>query len=323
MVIRNFISLTICLSVLFSCTSHRNDIGTPVNPLILEILTPVFISDSIKHIENIAKFIEKESGLKTAIYAPKKSIEYIQALSLSSRKADVAFLNDIGYLFANDEYGAMAELIVLRNQPNSQDSVTYCPAMISINLSSFNELQGKTIAFSDEYSTAGFLIPLYNLKEKGIKPSKTVFAGGYINALRILLAGQVDASVIYTSCNTMSNELDSRNLIIKESPDIFERTRIIFKAQPIPNEPVVFRKNLPDAIKNRVKNAIIKCPEDQVCREALLRINKVTGFKKTDGSEYKVLKTIISKIEKDIPDLIPGGWILRIRNSPELPRTGN
>jgi len=318
-----FIVVSMLLVVIVSCTTRSNKIGTETNPVVIEILTPSPLNVVAHHINNVAKFIETESGLKTAIYAPKKNIEYIQALSQSSPKADVAILNDVGYLFANDEFGATAELIALRSGGGSNFISSYCSAIISINLNSIDELNGHSIAFSDEYSTAGYLIPLYTLKEKKIKPSKTIFAGGYIEALKRLLNGDVDAVPIYTSCESMNNELDTRNFLAGEYPDIFTRTRTIYKSNPIPNEPVVLRKNIPAEIKDKIVKALTKCPENQMCRDSLYSINKVRGFRKADGKEYNDLRAIIKSLEKDTADLIPGGWILRIKNTYELPRSGN
>ncbi len=318
------ILLTFALCMVFaSCNCRGTDIGTATNPLVLEILTPVKISEAVKNIETIAKFIERESSLKTAIYVPKKSIDYIQALSNTGRKADVAILNDIGYLFANDEFGAVAELLVLRRGTGEDTVTSYCPAIVSVNLTSLDSLNGHSIAFSDEYSTAGYLIPLYTLREKGIKVSKRIFAGSYSEALRMLLAGNADAAAIYTSCDSMNNELDSRNLMLGEFPDIFSKTSVIYKAPPVPNEPVVFRKGLPDKIREKVISALMKCPQDSECRDALVNINRVTGFKRISGEEYNGLRKIIKSLEKETADLVPGGWILKIKNTTELPRTGN
>ncbi|MCX7943945.1 MAG: phosphate/phosphite/phosphonate ABC transporter substrate-binding protein [Deltaproteobacteria bacterium] len=304
-----------------SCGSK--EIGTKTNPVIIEILTPHRLSNVIKHIDVIAKFIAEESGLETAIYAPQKSIDYIRALSNSSRKADVAILNDIGYLFASDEYGAKAELIVLRRGGVGEEITSYCPAIISVSLRSIDELNGNGIAFSDEYSTAGYLIPSYVLKERNISVSKRLFAGSYSEAIRLLLLGKIESAAIYTSCNSMNNELDARNLVLEEFPDVFSRTNIIYKAPPVPNEPVVFRKGLSNMLKERIISALLKCPENRECRDALLGVNNIVGFKRITGDEYNALRKVIKALEKDTADLIPGGWILKIKNNPELPKTGN
>ncbi|MGC8928213.1 MAG: phosphate/phosphite/phosphonate ABC transporter substrate-binding protein [Myxococcota bacterium] len=317
------ISVILTISFISSCSCIERDIGTETNPVIIEVLTSAPISSVIGNIENLAKFIEKESGLKTSVYAPKKNIEYIQALSSSKRKADVAILNDVGYLFAKDEYGATAELITLRYSSKNETATSYCSAIISVSLKSLEELNGKKIAFSSEYSTAGYLIPLYNLKEKGISCSEKLFAGSYTDALRMLLSGRVDAAAIYTSCDSTSNELDSRSLLLKEYPDIFTRTVVIFKSPPIPNEPVVFRKGIKKEIKEKIISALMRCPEDSICRDSLISINRVVGFKRVRGNEYDNLRQIIKSLEKDTADLIQGGWILRIGNTVELPRSGN
>ncbi len=159
--------ISIVATVINCCTSK--DIGTTTNPLILEVLTPSPLNLSVKHIENLAKYIERASSIKTAIYAPKKNIDYILALSRGERKADVAILNDIGYLFANDEFGATAELIVLRKGDGSGAIKKYCSGIITLDLHSLDELNGKVLAFPDEYSTAGYLIPYFEIKKKGIK----------------------------------------------------------------------------------------------------------------------------------------------------------
>ncbi len=117
--------------------------------------------------------------------------------------------------------------------------------------------------------------------------------------------------------------MDSRTHLLSEYPDILTRTKIILKSTPIPNEPVVFRKDLKKDVKEKVISALLKCTEDQVCRDSILAINYVAGFERTDGKEYQELRKIIKSLEKDTADLIPGGWILKIKNSPELPRSGN
>lgn len=306
---------------LSACTG--GDIGTTTNPVVLEVLTPSPANTVITHIENLAKFIERSTGLKVAIYAPQKSLDYILALSRWKRKADVAILNDIGYLFANDEFGATAELVVIRRGSGGSTIREYCSAIITVNLQSLDELSGRIIAFSDEYSTAGYLIPYFNLKEQGIVPGKIIFAGSYLAAVRDLLIGKVDAATIYTSCEGMENELDSRTLLLKEYPDIYMRTKILFKSSPLPNEPVVFRKDLKSDLKEKIIDALLSCPGDQVCRDSLLSINYVVGFERTDGGEYQGLRKIIRSLRKSTADLVPGGWILKIKNSPQLPQSGD
>ncbi|MGQ9848319.1 MAG: phosphate/phosphite/phosphonate ABC transporter substrate-binding protein [Bacteroidales bacterium] len=320
---KSFLIVVTVLITIHISACQSKDLGTATNPVVLEVLTPSYVGAVINHIENIAKFIEKHTGLKVAIYAPKKNIDYILALSRGNRKADVAILNDIGYLFANDEFGATAELITIRRGVGGNTIKHYCSAIISTNLTSLDELNGKVIAFSDEYSTAGYLIPYFNIKKKGIVPGKTIFAGGYIEAIRSLLTGKADAATIYTSCESMENELDGRTRLLEEYPDIYTRTRILFKSSPIPNEPVVFRKDLKANLKEKIIDALMKCPEDQICRDSLLAINYVVGFEKTDRSEYQELKSIIKSLEKSTADLIPGGWILKIKNSPQLPSSGD
>ncbi len=61
------------------------------------------------------------------------------------------------------------------------------------------------------------------------------------------------------------------------------KIKIIWKSQPLPNDPIMVRGGFPEEMKTRLQKALVDLPADEV--EKLLPKN-YTGFIASDGSNY-------------------------------------
>ena len=144
------------------------------NNIIRIYLTPC-ISETIVREKGaqLISFLEKESNLKFELHITKNYDDMIGAFEKGI--ADVAIMNSLSYIKVNESCGATARLRSLRYGKS-----TYFGQIIARtdkNLSDLSDLQGKAIAYTDPSSTSGYLFPQKLLRNKGIEPSKTVFAG--------------------------------------------------------------------------------------------------------------------------------------------------
>ncbi len=99
----------------------------------------------------------------------------------------------------------------------------------------------------DPNSTSGFLVPTsYVFAARGINPKacfKTIRNGSHeVNAMAIANK-QVNAAT--------SNSEDLRRLQVK-NPDVFRKIRIIWTSPIIPLDPIVWRKDLDAAVKEKI-----------------------------------------------------------------------
>lgn len=108
----------------------------------------------------------------------------------------------------------------------------------------------KTLDFGigDPNSTSGFLVPMtFVFAAKGVDPKEcfanVTNANHETNAMAVA-NDQVDAA---------ANNTESYALIEKNNPEAFKNTKVIWKSPLIPADPIVWRKDLDAAAKEKLK----------------------------------------------------------------------
>ena len=126
-------------------------------------------------------------------------------------------------------------------------------------ITSFEEMQGRSLAFADPNSTSGYLVPLAELTRMGVDIesyfSETGFGGGHEQAVVAVLNGQYDAGVTWVSGVGDPAEGYTRgNLrsMIDNGLLNMADLRIIWQSSQIPNGPIVLRTDLPQEVKDIV-----------------------------------------------------------------------
>lgn len=107
-----------------------------------------------------------------------------------------------------------------------------------------------TFAFNDPNSTSGFLVPSYYIFAKNkVDPKKVfkrlIFAGSHEATALAVANNQVDVA---TNNNEALERLEKTNLSARN------KIEIIWTSPIIPSDPIAYRKNLPQDVKNRIKN---------------------------------------------------------------------
>ncbi len=136
-------------------------------------------------------------------------------------------------------------------------------------IESLADMEGKTFGFGDPNSTSGYLIPLVEIPEEGysMQPGEyfadVVFTGGHEQTIVAVANGDIDAGV--TWADGLGDWLDGYNsgalrrasdAGIVDMNDIVE----IWKSKPIPEGPIVLRKDLPSHTKALVTELTASLP---------------------------------------------------------------
>jgi phosphonate transport system substrate-binding protein len=101
---------------------------------------------------------------------------------------------------------------------------------------------GKTIAFTTETSTSGFIFPTVQLLNLGIAEDQyeSIFTGGHDAAVTAVYNGDADIGLSFD---------DARRSVREELPDVGEKV-IVFNLTPdIANDVIAVRSDLPDSLK--------------------------------------------------------------------------
>lgn len=151
------------------------------------------------------------------------------------------------------------------------------------NINSIIDLEGKTIAFENEFSTSAYYIPKKAIEKHGLlvsneEKAKSVrysFARSEDNATVWVLFGKVDAAAID---DITFNSLD-KNLY-----------KVIYKSELIPRHLVSFSKNINIKLKKEILDILYNMHKDDEGKEVLNKFSKTKKFSPLKKDELKLLK---------------------------------
>jgi phosphonate transport system substrate-binding protein len=152
--------------------------------------------------KSLSEFLSKKVGKPVEVIIPLSSSVIIEGFANGTI--------DLGYLSATDMVNAQkknAAKILLAGQIDGRNSYqSYWLALKEKPYAKVEDLKGKPVAFSSKTSTSGYLIPVYDLKQRGLltKPDPEEFFGkgnvfygtGYVSAVERVLNGQAEAAAV-------------------------------------------------------------------------------------------------------------------------------
>lgn len=286
--------------ILSSCFGPK-ELGSKENPIKI-FFTPAsntgIINESSK---DFVKYLEKETNLFYEIRVPASYISVVEAFG--SKRADISIMNSFGYLLAHQKYGATAGLRIIRFGKDFYKGQIVVRADSGIK--SLSDLNGKSFAFTDASSISGYIFPLKILMDNNVVLKNKVFAARHDNVINMVYQKQVDAGATFHSDPGPDGGItDARSLVIAQFPDVVDKIKIIAFTENIPNDPIVFRSDLPGDIRTTFANALKKYLDTPEGVKTFSKIYNFQGVVPATDSDYDGLRQIISKINLDLKGLV-------------------
>lgn len=278
-------------------------LGTKSNPIKLYFTPSVDAKRISFNAKALINYLEKETGYYFTTALPASYIAVVEAFGTG--KADIASINTFSYLMANAKYGAQAKLIIVRDN----DEASYRGAFIArtnSGIDSLQDLNGKSFAYVDPSSTSGYILAKAVLDSLNIHPSETVFAMRHDNVVTMVYQGQVDAGAIYYDPPDpkTGQVYDARMRVESQFPDVVKKVKVIGFTPKIPNDPWVFRKGMPEEMKNKIIDALLKFVKTPEGAEALYNIYDVRGFIRAKDSDYDQLRKLLEREHISFENLV-------------------
>jgi phosphonate transport system substrate-binding protein len=141
---------------------------------------------------------------------------------------------------------------------------------------------GKNYSFGigDPSSTSGTLVPTYYVFTMNNLDPKTHFrvvrSSNHEGNFLAVLNKQVDVA---TSNSEMTGSVKEK------SPERLEQIRILWTSPLIPRDPLVWRKDLPDDIKKKVRDFVLAYGKDDREKEVLKNMYRLAGFKASTDAQ--------------------------------------
>jgi phosphonate transport system substrate-binding protein len=298
-------SLAICIgfalnTLLSGCTVQKGELGTAKNPIKLYFVPSV----DAKVIETNSKafkdWLELNTPYKFEVSIPQSFIAVVEAIG--SNRADVASINTFGYILAHDKYGAQARLTVIRH-----GLATYQAQIIAKEgggIKNLSDINGKKVAFVDPASTSGFLLPKKLFADKGVKPSQEVFAMKHDSVVSMVYQGQADAGATFYSPSNEGEIQDARRLVKTQYPDVEKKIKIIELTEPIPNDPIIFRKEMSEEMKTKLIEAFEKYVSTPEGKETFNKVYGVTELKRSTDADYDNVRVMLKSLGKSAEELV-------------------
>ena len=260
-----------------------------------EFVLGMFAGDDAEKILKDNEFIrarlEKATGIPVKIVTGTSYSAVIEAMR--NKKADAMVVGPFSYVLAVQE--ADAEALAVNIYPKvakgekAKVDPTLKPFYYSVlvtkkgsGIKNVSDLKGKDFAFVDPASTSGHLMPKTSLLKAGIDPDKdmkVIFAGTHPSAVQAVWNGKVPAAATFEQ---NLYDLQKNNQIefcafpdgivgkprtqeeVTKHYDTCKDGQIvpIFYSVPIPETPFAVRRNLPNNLKQTIKESLLSTVND-------------------------------------------------------------
>jgi phosphonate transport system substrate-binding protein len=279
-----FIVLTLPIGV-FAQESLQEEI-------VIGLIPEINVFAQKERYNHLTEYLTKKTGIKITT---KVLIRYGNILdNFNNINLDGAFFGSFT--------GALAlkklNLEPLSRPVNMDGSSTYHGYIIvrkDSGIKSVKDMKGKTMAFVDKATTAGYIFPLAYLKENGVTDINEYFKEYYFT-------GTHD-NVVYDILNKRADIGAMKNTIyeimIKENPMIKEELIILAESAKVPSNGLCVKKTLDDNIKKKIQETLLNIDKDEEGIKVLAKFG-VRKFIETSYADYSVVFDMVRKAGIDI-----------------------
>jgi len=262
--------------------------STNQKSLLIGLIPEHNIFKQLERYEPVADYLSKRIGVFIKLKVLTRYGNVID--NFTSLGLDGAFFGSFTYTLAKAKIGVDAIA-----RPESISGVSTYHGLIFVRkdsgIRSPSDMKGKSFAFVDKATTAGYLLPLAYFYEHGIKNyqtfmKETYFTGTHEDAIYDVLNKKAD---IGAAKNTVFMRLAA------EDSKIINELVILTRSPDVPENVLGMKRELDDVIKNRLKQTLLNM-HNEPGGIAVLRAFGAKRFIETTEDDY----TGVYKYTQDI-----------------------
>jgi phosphonate transport system substrate-binding protein len=236
----------------------------------------------------ILEIVAKHTGMKVDTFVGSDYNATVEALR--NGHVDVALLGPFSYVLATTQapVEAFAVTVIAKTMQPSYRSIII--AKNESPVSSLETLKGRTFAFVDPGSTSGYMVPAAAFVHAGITPekdfAKVMYSGGHDATIVAVGEGKVDAGAV-------ADRIYERGCA-KGLADC-KKLKVVWRSDPIPNDPLLYRKALPEDLKKKVREAFYS-----VKNLPFGEMGTVARFDPATDKDYDPVRRIATALKLDL-----------------------
>jgi phosphonate transport system substrate-binding protein len=210
--------------------------------------------------------------------------------ALRSKRLDVAYLGPFSYVLGATVADIEAFAVAETKKAGRSFYHSLVVAHKDSGIKTVADLKGRNFAFVDPSSTSGHLFPKAGLIKAGFNPDKdfgrVIFSGSHDSNAVAVQNRKVDAVAI------ADRILDAAfNKGLAKRDDLV----VVWKSDPIPESPTVWRRDLDPALKKRIQAAFLDVKDIPWSDQGLLN-----GFHPTNDAAYDVIRDTAKALNLDL-----------------------
>jgi len=210
--------------------------------------------------------------------------------ALRSKKLDVAYLGPFSYVLANQVADVEAFAVAVTKKTGQSSYKSVIIARKESGIAKTADLKGRSFAFVDPTSASGHLFPKSGLLQAGYDP-ETFFG-------RVIFSGSHDASILAVANKKVDAAAVADRILasaIAKGQVKQDELEIVWSSTPIPESPMVWRKDLDPALKAKIAKALANVKDLPWGDQGVLN-----GFQPTTDAAYNVVRDTAKVLKLDL-----------------------
>lgn len=287
--------LRLCLAVALSLALH-SIAGNAANPaecespstLRFSLVPQGNVQKDLAELQPLLEELRSRLGIAVETYAPSSYGAVVEGVL--SGAIHLAYLGPASYVAAKRADPSLTPFAsyALKANPYQEAGAFYHSLLIVRSDSEYASpasLRGKRVTLVDPNSTSGFLIPRHVFAKEVGAPLEKYFGqlgytGSHLASIDRVLRGQADAAFVGSS--NLASAL--------ANPAARQQIRVVWRSSPIPVDPFVYRGQLCDSLKTKIRDVFLGHGNRQ--KSAVLDNLGASGFVPVSDQDYQVVREI-------------------------------
>ena len=253
--------------------------AVPARGLTIGLIPEMNVFKQKKRFDPLARHLAKELGTPVRLTILSRYGNIVERFTREG--LDAAFLGSFTGALSISQLG----LEPLARPVNEDGTSTYFGYLFihrGSGIKTVADMRGKTFAFVERATTAGYVFPLAYLRHNGVAAPMT-FLGGYFftgshdAAIDSVISGRAQ---IGAAKNTIFDRLRAEN------PAIDRELKVIASSPRVPSNGLCVRPDMIAPMKERLRDALLTLDQDDAGR-AVLRAMGVQRFVRTTVKDYQ------------------------------------
>lgn len=242
----------------------------------------------IESSKQVIEQLQQQTGMKVKPFVATDYNGIIEALR--ARKLDVAYLGPFSYVLATSVADVEAFSVAVTKKSGKSAYKSMIVVRADSGLDSLQALRNHTFAFVDPSSASGHLFPKAGLQQAGYDPeklfSRVVFSGSHDASLLAVANKKVDAAAVADRIYASA---------IAKGQLRQDELKVVWTSRDIPESPMVWRKDLDPAVKDKVAKALAGIKNVPWGDQGML-----DGFQATNDAAYDVVRDTAKVLKLDL-----------------------